>query len=528
MSISDNRLQNIINTVTHDIGLAYPGLSLYFITHHHGKLRESISLAEHEIISHPAGNAARAIVKKFSNSEQSSFLGLAIHSKSSMMGLRKEENLLGLFNVNKSDFADEKEARALIYQLSWHAIDLYDIRTQKQYRNKFKSGPMIPKRSAMNTAKANLQADAFAIILAKLKHEEDLLPYISQKRAQDALGSKSNYKPEQYPSVIAMEACKIAMEELANTPTSTNDILATARQFSTDIGHTFDEENIKQWWNFSIPAQDMAWREYSKDHILGAAIHTSNDPYVRSIGYLVQEVTEIEPINSDTLHENYNTFIDQALLRKLHNEMVENIFEDAIAQGLEEASSRSFLNAANRLNESLTEGNIIGWCSNALQDAAHAFERALLNGAQPEQAARMQFEGNKNAPHWDALKNLGKKIVDQKRQGFAVTMGHIAEICHNNPAFAPVLDSLKITMNDPSYVQKLEAANDFAMTNIPAPVQPAPQGPAPNAPVPNAPALHNAPTFGGGSSGHRQAVYHRQRQAQLEKEKAESTTEETQ
>lgn len=539
MAVQTNSIQNICKQITHMVEQAYEGLSLFFIVHSTGKMREAIALAEHEIVSHRAGNAARAIIRKHSKSEHSAFLGLAIANENKMMGFKKFDHLLGLFNININEFETEAQARAEIFHLIWHAIDLYEIRQNPNYRRKFKSGPMVPKRSPLNLNKAHLQADAFSATLAALQGDKDILSLISAKRGKQALIPITDFKAEDYPSVIARDACKFAIEELLKNPPPPNEHLKAARQISVDIGHAFDESNIQQWWDFSIPAQDMAWRGFTQEEVLGAAVNVCEDPFVRSIGYLIQEVTGIEPTASDTMQHTYNAFLDPEVNLKLHREMVDTIFEDAISQGVQDSSSRALLDAANLQNEGLTEGRFLGWCANALQDAAKAFERALLNGSSPDQAARLQFEGNRAEPSWKDLKDLGDKIVDQKRQGFAVTMGHIAEICHNNPSFAPVLDSLKITMNDPAYISKLEAANDLAVTpSAPkgpevAPKGPAPKGPAPKGPElgPQTPAPVMAPPMPPGMSpggGNRAAQLMRQRQmmlaAQKAKEEAGDTT----
>ncbi len=363
---------------------------------------------------------------------------------------------------------------------------------------------MVPKRSDINFSKASLQADVFAVALSKLKKENDLRPTLSLKRAQASISTKNDSTPDKFASVIAMDACKIALENIDKEQLLPNNALKSARQLSVEVGHAFDSESIKQWWNFTIPAQDMAWRDFSKEEILGAAIHTSTDPYVRSVGILVQEVTGIIPCEPDALKNIHNSFIDEEILLDHHKEMVDTIFEDAMNKGLKESSNRPLLNAANKLNEALTEGHILGWCANALHDSAQAFDRALLNGAPPEQAARMQFNSNKSHPKWEALKNLGKNIIDQRKQGYAVTMGHVAEIAHNNPDFSPVLDSIKMTMKDPAYMQKLEAANDLSITpNIPkspslGPQTPTPKGPTLSGPAPQAP---SGPSLGGNNRG---------------------------
>ena len=530
MAVPIDSIQRICKEITFEIEQAFEGLSLYFVIHHVGKMREAIALAEHEIVSHPAGNAARAIIRKHSKGEHSSFLGLAISNENKMMGFKKIDHLLGLFNVNANEFESEDQVRAEVYHLAWHAVDLYEIRQEPNYRRKFKSGPMVPKRSPLNLSKAHLQADAFSAALSTLKGNTNALDLIAKKRGKQALIPINDFKAEDYPSIIAKDACKFAIEEMLQTPVSKEEHIRTARQISLDVGQTFDEANIQQWWDFSIPAQDMAWRGFTMEEVLGAAINICEDPFVRSIGYLIQECTDIEPATSDSMQHTYNAFLDPEVNLKLHREMVDTIFEDAIAQGIDDSSSRALLDAANKQNEHLTEGRFLGWCANALQDAAKAFERALLNGASPDQAARMQFEGNRSEPAWESLLELGNKIVDQKRQGFAVTMGHIAEICHNNPSFGPVLDSIKITMNDPAYISKLEAANDLAIKPAaPGPKAPAPKGPelapkgpelGPKGPAPTAapPMPPMAPGMGGGNRA-AQLMRHRQQMLDAQKEK---------
>lgn len=541
MAVTKDSIQSICDEVAKDVAESYQGLTLHFIVHGTGKMRESIALDEHDIITHPAGNAARSIVQKNASGERSKFLGLAIASESKMMGFKKIDHLLGLFTLNIDHFKNTLEARAQIYHLIWHAIDLYEIRQAPKYRNKFKSGPMVPKRSPLNMSRANLQADAFAGVMSVLSSKEkdpSLVKLIAQKRGIMSLSQITDYKAEDFPSVIAIETCEIVTKDLVNNLPEKSEFLKTARQMSIDVGRAFEQHNMQQWWDFSIPAQDMAWRGFKKDEILGAAVNTSNDPYVRSIGYLVQEVTEITPKDSSNLEHTYNAFLDPEVNMKRHREMVDTIFEEVISdsENGDGDTGRALRNAANKQNEDLTDGRILGWCANALQDAAKAVENALASGSSPKQAARMQFEGNKHLPNWDELKALGNKIIDQKKQGIAVTLGHIAEIAHNNPSFAPVLDSLKITMNDPNYVQELNAANDLAMTptaptaqpNAPAPKGPAPKGLelgpkeptlGPNTPMPPA----AAPTLGGNNRG-AQIARQRYIMAQKEKQKKEDAS----
>jgi len=542
MSVNRDSVKQLCKNIALKIAKFYPGLQMHFIIHGKSDFNEMLALSEHEIVLHPASAAGQAIIRKQATSSQTSFLGLAIHQKKSMMGLKTEDRILALFNLNVDDLETENEAKAALYRLVWHAIDLHDIRKEPKYKKKFASGPMVPKRSDINLSKANMQSSIFAALMMEMGGQAGCIDEIAKQGALRALKTNPNIKPEEHPFLIASDACQLALKELQAAPPSRQDMIKACRDISVDIGRAFDQMSIKQWWNFAKPAQDMAWRGFSKEDILGAAINTCDDTYVRATGLMVSGLTGLSPSPAAALEYAYNSFLDTKALRMHHDALVDTVFEEVMNDKQTDggAKGRALMLAANRQNENLSEGHILGWCANALQEAAKAFENALSSGTSPEQAARMHFEGNKTDTSWDDLKSLGDSVVDQKRKGYAVTMGHIAEICHENPAFAPILGSLKMTMNDPGYLQQLEAANDLAMTpDTPAlsPSTPAPKGPAPSGLSPKAPeAAPSAPSAAppppaampglGGSSNTRRIMQERRRQQQqaaAQKDKADST-----
>ncbi len=528
-----DKIKEVCEQTSKRVENAYDGLTLHFVIYPHGKMKENIALAEHDIVLHPAGETARKILRQNNNGEKSSFLGLAIANESKYLGLKSKDHLVGLYTLNTSEFKDMTEVRAHIYHSAWHAIDLYDIRKIPQYRKKFRVGEMIPKRTALNLSKANLQADVFSMLLMALEKEERAIDILGALRAKQAVTSTIGFKAEDYPSVLAIESCKVAYADLQGFNLRKSEYMARARDISIEIGQTYDEENIRQWWNFTIPAQDMAWRDFSQEDILGAAVNTSLDPFVRSTGLLVSETSHIEPSEAITLDNGYNAFLDPDNNLNLHREIVDKTFADAIEQGIKESSHRALLNAANAQNEALTNGKILGWCANALQEAAAAFERSLISGTAPEQAAKMQFESKRDEPEWEDLKKLSNTIIEQKRQGLTITMGHIAEICNNHIAFSPMLNAVTMTMKDPAYIQKLEAANDFGL--IPAkPLEPTFAGPSIKGPGPKAPqkeleyavaptmaAARAAPSLGGSKSNNDAARAMYQKHMDIKKKREE-------
>lgn len=491
MSIKIEILQDICNLATKQVQELYPDMEMMFIPHEPGQFHEIISMNEYEIMRHPTGKVAQSIIEKNIHRDHSSFLGMAVHREVKWMGLASQESILSLFNLNTGDFKSAKEARRTVYHLIWHAIDLLEIRRLPEYANKFRTGPMIPKRSPMNFARLNLQADAFSSVMGALLGEENALDIVAKQRAIDSIYPVHERRAEDYPFVIAVESAKYAYEEILQLKPVRTKYMFYARQLATEIGHTFDDASIRNWWGFSEPAQDMAWRNFRPEMILGCATSTSEDAFVRATGHLVCDIAEITPLSASGLEGHYNAFMNIEQNQLLHREISEKTFADAVARGVQEESGRPLAIAANEQNENLAEGNIIGWCANALQAAARSFESALSSGVSPLQAARMEFEGTKDLPSWETLKKIGEGIVDQKRAGYATTLGTVAEICSEQPAFSPMLNSIRSTMKDPDYVKKLEAANDLAMRPAAGPAA----GPAGPGPARAAPAATAAPTY---------------------------------
>jgi len=472
-------LQEICNLAINQVRELYPNLQLMFIPHEDGRFHEVVATSEHELAQHNTGKIAQGILEKNNNRELSSFLGMAIQHEVRWLGLASNDSMLALFNINTDEFNSPKDLRRAVYHLVWHAIDLVEIRQRPEYATKFRSGPMIPKRSPMNMARLNLQADVFSGVMSTLQGEENALDVLAGQRAMDSITPVYARRAEDYPYVIAMEAAKYAYEELSVLKPVRSRYMTYARQMAREVGYAFDDKSIRQWWSFSEPAQDMAWRNMEKETVLGGAIYTSENPFVRATAHLVGDITGVTPLPSAQMGDLYNAFANLEQNGVLHREMMEKTFEDAVARGLLEESGQSLILAANRQNESLADGNILGWCANALQAAGRAFDNAILSGISPSVAARLEFEGTKDVPSWDVLQKIGTTVVEQKRSGLGGTLGNVAEICSNNQAFAPVLNSIRATMKDPNYIRKLEAANDLAMR--PAAPSAAPSTPAPSA-----------------------------------------------
>ena len=231
-------------------------------------------------------------------------------------------------------------------------------------------------------------------------------------------------------------------------------VIPAALKIASDVAGTFDEIQLKNWIGFVEPAQDMAWRGLKENDILGAAINTSPNTYIRAIGYMISETLKIKPASALLVQETYSLFADNQFNEQIHKRIIGEIFEDVIAQGLKQNSHVPFLALAYEQNESLTEGKIIGWCASALYDAGAAYEKAKGKGADPLLYAREEFECKRDNTKWNDLRKLGKRIIQSHRQGATVSMEDLKNLSKGIEGLKNLIKSVEKTLTDSHYRQK--------------------------------------------------------------------------
>lgn len=478
-------------------------LNLSFIPHHAGQRLEMLALAGQELLTHPAGEAALSLMRTPKKNENSGFLGLIAWRENLLIGLASRQKVMALTTLNIDQFTSLRDIRAEAWHMAWHAIHLYNLRHSPTYENDFQEGLVMQRLKGEVLASANLRADVFSAVMCTINGDKDIIYHLANTRSLEALTRNAGHKPEFYPFPLAMEATEMALSELMRRPPSKKRQIQAALKLAETIGQAYDELTLQQWIYFCKPAQDMAWRGDEKETILGAAVSTSQDTYIRATGFLVSEITRLHPASILTLDTHYSPFAEDRYNQRLHEGMMERAFQKAVATGMTEHSGDAFLAVANEQNQKLPDGHILGWCAAALQAAGRAFESALASGSKtPEEVARREFEGAADKTTWDSLKEVGQSIIEQYRQGHAVTFSDLIEFAGNRPAFSGIASSIAVTMKDPDYLKKIEIANDLSPSNIPQPEAPAPA--ALSAPM-AAPQI-NMPGMGMGSSGTRQTA----------------------
>lgn len=474
-----------------DIRGIYPSLGFYFLPHHRGQRGEQIVRTLEKINGHPAYDAARDLLNARTQTEQSALLGIAIGHERGLFGMKGKPAYLGFISLNLDQYSSKDETLYALYHLVGKFFDLMNAINPSTLRN---GGEIIlqPKRNEISLARSNLKADLFSALMMTTDGYKDAVNDLARLRGLQALTAQAYQRPEEYPYAISIDVAQYAIGQTSTM--SGNTLMKSVHQLSTGIVRTFDKTNIETWRDFTSPAQTMAWVGNTPDQILGAAIHSCPNPFIKSIGNMVSEMTHISPAHKESIAQNFNPYVDLEINQIAHDRAVDETFEMVMIHSLEADSALPLIRVANNQNESMLKGRMMGWCAHALQASAKAYQNARQRGVPADQAARLEFESAKNQTEWSAVTRVNDHVVAQKRSGMAVTMSDLTNWCKNSVDFRPIMESLQYTLDDPSYARKLAMANEMPMPNMDL----APRIPTPSFAASMQPSFAPSLTLGGG------------------------------
>jgi hypothetical protein len=498
MALQIDTVTQACRQLTRQIRENYKSLTVHFVPHHDGQRFEALGMTAQEIIHHPAADTAIHLMQKSRMNEDSSLLGTVLARKNIFFGLAWREDLLSLCTINIDHFKDVKDTQMQSWHLAWHAIDAY------HYHHKGESSKsagldkniVVRRRNTLQIARANLQADIFSAIMCTFLGDRDSWKRIGITRAQNILEARSIHMPEFYPYVIALESLEYCLSTFLEKVPSRRQMIPTALKIARDINKSIDDETLTNWFSFCGSAQDMAWRGFKKEHIISAAINTSPDTFIRTTGHLLKEVIQIDSASFLDISDSYSPFADDSFNQNLHEKMIEQIFEDVITKGISLHSSEPFIKLANKQNEELTEGRILGWCASALQSAGRTLEKSDRSSKHIEAAVRQELRDEKNHTEWTHLQDLGRRVVEHQREGEIITLAKLSEIAGEGKAGGIIQGSIDETIKDPEYQKRLQHLQTQA-PRMPAPATPAPKS-VPKMAMAPAYAVPSAPGLGGG------------------------------
>ena len=498
MALKIDTIEHACNLISREIKDYQRNLTIQYIVHHEGQRTEALALAAQKFLGHPASETAMHLLQAQRKSEYSALLGSAVARNNMLFGLASKDFHLALCTINIDEFNSLKEMQRQAYHLAWHALDNVEYHADPQNNSGRAKENLVRKRNGLEIAHANLKADVFSACMGVFHRDRDAAQRISKTRSENTIATRALYSPEFSPFPIALDATVFAIDKADPKNISKKRMISEAQKITSKVGQIYGSNSVTNWIKFCEPAQDMAWRNFSDEEILGAAIHTSPDTYVRATGYLVAEQTGTSPASVLDIRESYSPFADDEFNSNIHDRVIDQTFNDIIAQVARSHSASPLFELAHQQNEALTNGHILGWCASALQAAGVAVLSGIEQGEKsPEDLAAERFRDQRNHTNWEELSLLGKNIIKSQRSGQPVTMRDIDDLAKDIAGLKALRASVQNTLEAPEYTQQLAAVSE--LDSVPAQMIGMEAAPSVTKPAPVAAQPIVAPGLGGTS-----------------------------
>jgi hypothetical protein len=445
MAIKIEEARAVCNEIALEVKDSYKMLSLHFVIHHKGQRKEAAEIAIQDLLYHPALKNAIKILKTMPKLESSTYLGTAIGKERVFAGLASREAFVGLFTINIDQYKGKKDLKAQIYHFVWHAIvSLNSYHTQNNKTNS-KMG-ILPETSVYVKAHNNLMADSFSSIISAINGDIVTVKKLAFTRAINAISARSAIRPEENPFLLALDVTIYAINQTLDLKIPKKKAIPVALKFSQNIGAVINQAEVKLWVEFCRLSQDMAWRDYTKEEILGSSIYIAQNTHYRALGHMVSETSRIEPSPILEILDKYSSFGSSEYNEQIHTKKLVHIKDTSLEEAIIHRDPQILFDIANKDNYNLSKGRVCGWNAYALQKAAqtlHDCSTETLKHNEIQMKVEKTYDMFSKVVSWDELNSLSKDIIKYRREGEELSLGNISELITNKENLLSLNASIK-------------------------------------------------------------------------------------
>ncbi len=408
-----------------------PDLQIIYAVHRQGQLQNTLRIMEDRFLEHPAGKIASSIAGRgFPEHEPSAFHGLCAKRTSPLMGLNATTAYLAIISINIDEFQDFSELLLELYRQTWLGLELTAF-FRNHPNEKIPDRPLNLKRNLLGETRVNLRTDLFTVLMAQNEGYTGALADTIRKRALETISARYGIHPERYPFPLIAQTTAYAISDILPHLSTQKSRLHRCSELVSVLSGSVTDSELKLWNKFAGICQDMAWRGYPAATILGCAVHTSDDAFLRAVAHKVSEFADIVPQNLDQISTFFNGFIGIQNNYSIHVSLIEQIFETALDSSLEQGVPDPFFKIAKLQNDHLCQGRFIGWCASALQSAGRVYREANAVGIAASEAARIEFESQCYLLPLTKIHKFGEMIVKYLQNGETLTFENMIEIARD-------------------------------------------------------------------------------------------------
>jgi hypothetical protein len=442
MTLRQSEIDQILARAQQNLKIISSDLDIFFVPHRLGGRNHALKQLYKAQSASPYIDHLKALLSQWinlkGNDHKSEFLGLTEVGGGSFERLFKSKKHIAVVSLNLDNYISATDMELDLYSLSWNVC--FILRGKK-----FKKSPTSPGKkivilqpSGTGQLLFNLKSDIFASLAVSLAHRQNAVERLAKMRAHTMLKPQKRNLPEHYPLLVALDQTIQILKDLKTARVGSECFIEDAWKASETIDNIIDPEKLKLWYRFAQAAQDMAWRNFTPEQILSAAIDGNEDIEIRKLGIMISQLTGVKPSSYTQSRGLYNPYLNTEENEHLHMEMIQEIFDGVLTRAVFINSAIPFYEKAAEQNMSLTEGRFLGWCGQALQEAGTAFETALSNGEPPVHMARDTFEKHITKTQWATIQELGDKILQRRRLKQEIVLLDLWEIMRENQSFKNV------------------------------------------------------------------------------------------
>ncbi len=458
MAVDTKTALHLCRVIGRQITSCYPTLTLSFVVHTEGKRAAGISSESINIQEHPAGETMMNFIENNEASckdeNLSKFIGLAEHKSPGFLGFFRSTDTLALFYVNSDRFKTEHELKNQVIHMVWHALALHeDYEKQRtneeeeeteENRKKYiiKDDVILPDLSLQEFYHRNLLADIFSASLQNIQGHREAIRSLAEQRMLDTLAPQVGFVSEKYPFPISLETLDFLFSDSLKTVNKKMKTVPQAVKITKEIGMTYQLSAIKQWRAFCMPAQEMAWCGYAPETILGAAIYTNENTYVRSIADMVAEQMGIKPKMFSNLND-YNPFADNEMNERIHTKMIQENTSKSLKRIRQPADVKTLFHQIILQNNRILEGNPVGWAAYPFMVATMELkdDPNLANADSLAKAERIILHEAQKIP-FSELRSTSRYIFRKRREGENIDK----ELLENIPEKTKNIENIKTAL----------------------------------------------------------------------------------
>ncbi len=482
-------LDHYANVIRRQVEEEFRDLTLMFILHRSGGRGRAIREALAALPKNEFDLGLQEALRRYASGNTSETAGVFMKRKLEVLGLVKKIKARGVIfiNVDEPVFKESSEGLHYLYHLAWHVLMTHEKHNTTETLSRLDRSVFFEtSRDRLEMSKCNMMADIFGAVIMQYQGHKNFIQTLAFSRSRATLSPLVGYKAELLPYPMVVEACVIVFEDLQHTAMRQMKLLRQAMQLAEEVSFTYDDNSIRQWWAFSTPAQEMAWMGEPQEKILGAAIYTSEDAYVRATAYLVSEFMNMEPADIREL-ANYNPFTNAEVSERMHGRICEDVFHRMVGRIMQEGDLHMVGEETAAMDKKLLSGNPVGWCSPMVKRAAEAFGKALAGpdievgdmndvfemieapAQSPLEIAAQAFHEARAEFGWERIIAISQIILEARRNG---ETPDLAEIVKNAPVIVPFQSQPQPQPEPESYAPEPGSEDDnYDYNDVPAGAQ---------------------------------------------------------